>query len=192
MIDNIVSVLNADGDAIDSVKVSFTEYAAVYKCLIVNISGQIDTYNSSNFQRVINRAIDEGYRNFIFNCKSISYMSSTGIGSFTYILKALKDVKGHMVLCGIVKNVFEVFKLLGFSSFFEFYDDINSAKDYLSGSKKEVKIDPLEPQKVIFPIVAVCPCCRKKYKISKASAYRCNQCKNLFIVNEYGETFFKK
>jgi anti-anti-sigma factor len=85
--------------------------------LILYLTGYIETYNSNFFQNRVNRAIESGFIRLIFHCSGLNYVSSTGIGSFTAFLKAVKPRGGDLVLLEIQPKVYEVFQLLGFSSF---------------------------------------------------------------------------
>ena len=107
-----------DNDRDDSLTINLRRADGVKDGLFIYLSGYIDTYNSSFFQKKITNVIEAGYINLIFNCSSLNYVSSTGIGSFTVFLKMVKPKSGDIVLLEIQSKVYEVFQLLGFSQFF--------------------------------------------------------------------------
>ena len=74
----------------DSLKINLDRIPDVDKGLVIHLNGYIDTYNSSFFQKRIQKVVDNGYINLIFNCAALNYVSSTGIGSFTAFLKMVK------------------------------------------------------------------------------------------------------
>lgn len=148
--------------------------------MIVHVFGEINTYNSKNFQEAVQKAIDQGYRKFIFDCKNVTYLSSTGVGAFTFILKALNTVQGKIVICEMINRVLEVFSLLGFNKFFDIYDSVSDAMEI---------INPSSVKKELFPVMVTCPICDKKYKIVKTGKYRCTSCKTIFSVDEKGELY---
>ena len=76
-----------DNDRDDSLTINLRRADGVKDGLFIYLSGYIDTYNSSFFQKKITNVIEAGYINLIFNCSSLNYVSSTGIGSFTVFLK---------------------------------------------------------------------------------------------------------
>jgi len=96
-------------------------------CLILCLNGSIDTYNSTYFQKCIHKLVEAGYKQLIFNCAGLNYVSSTGIGSFTSFLKALKPKGGDLVLFEIQPKVYEVFQLLGFSKFFVIKNNLDES-----------------------------------------------------------------
>jgi anti-anti-sigma factor len=107
-----------DNEIDESLKIKLESVNGVKGCLILELSGSIDTYNSTYFQKCIHKLVEAGFTQLIFNCSGLNYVSSTGIGSFTSFLKALKPKGGNLVLFEIQPKVFEVFQLLGFSQFF--------------------------------------------------------------------------
>ena len=79
----------------DSLKIRLQKIDSVKGCLVLYLTGYIDTYNSNLFQKRVNKAIESGYSRLIFHCGSLNYVSSTGIGSFTAFLKTVKPRGGE-------------------------------------------------------------------------------------------------
>lgn len=165
----------------DSLKISLDKIPDVDKGLIVYLNGYIDTYNSSFFQKRIQKVVDSGYVNLIFNCSSLNYVSSTGIGSFTAFLKMVKPKGGDIVLLEIQPKVYEVFQLLGFSQFFNIKDNIG---DSISFFKSGVPVDDSP-----FPKIFGCPVCSKRLKATKAGRFRCSECKSILAIDQQGQVF---
>lgn len=82
-----------------------------------------------SFKRVTT-LIDAGYIQIIFNCAHLDYVSSTGIGSFTAFLKAVKGKGGDIVLLSLQPKVYEVFQLLGFATFFTIHDSLETSIEF--------------------------------------------------------------
>ena len=78
-----------DNDKDDSLTISLRKAEGVPHGMFIYLSGYIDTYNSSFFQKQIQKIMDAGFINLIFNCSSLNYVSSTGIGSFTVFLNGI-------------------------------------------------------------------------------------------------------
>ena len=105
-----------DTDKDDSLQIRLDKSFNVPNGLIIYLTGYIDTYNSTYFQKKITQVIEAGFVNLIFNCTALNYVSSTGIGSFTVFLKMVKPKGGDVVLLEIQPKVYEVFQLIGFSA----------------------------------------------------------------------------
>lgn len=176
---NLVPGFNDEKD--ESLKINLDKVAGLENSILVYLSGYIDTYNSLFFQKRIAKIIEAGYINIIFNCASLNYVSSTGIGSFTAFLKMLKPKGGDVVLLEIQPKVYEVFQLLGFSQFFNIKDSIEDALHFF---KQETVVDS-----TIFPKIFGCPVCSKRLKAPKAGRFRCSECKTILAIDNNGQIF---
>ena len=156
-----------DDEKDDSLKIKLDKIDDAPRCLMLTLTGYIDTYNSNFFQKRVQKAIEGGFVRLIFQCGSLNYVSSTGIGSFTTFLKAVKPQGGDLVLLDIQPKVYEVFQLLGFSQFF------NS--------------DQPQEKPSIFPKVVSCPICYKKLKAVKPGRFRCSECKSILAIDDGGQ-----
>jgi anti-sigma B factor antagonist len=170
MNDEIVSGFDDEKD--DSIKLRLQKLPDMKGGLIIYATGYLDTYNSNNFRKRVEKAIEAGFVRLIFQMSGTNYISSTGIGSFTFFLKTLKSRNGDMVFNQIQPKVYELFKLLGFSQFFTVTEGLDDACAYFS--KKEP---------TAFPKIFMCPICEKRLKASKSGRFRCSECKTILIVD---------
>ena len=171
-----------DDEKDDSLKIRLQKVDSVEGCMVLYLNGYIDTYNSNFFQKRVSKAIEGNYIRLIFNCGGLNYVSSTGIGSFTAFLKAVKPRGGDLVLLEIQPKVYEVFQLLGFSQFFNIKDSLDDAVDYF------VKGGHVGSTNV-FPKIFQCPICNKKLKAVKAGRFRCSECKTILAIDNAGQIF---
>ena len=118
-------VLGFDDEKDDSLKIRLQKIDDAEGCLVLYLTGYIDTYNSNYFQKRVAKAIESGFIKLIFHCSGLNYVSSTGIGSFTAFLKGVKPRGGDLVLLEIQPKVYEVFQLLGFSQFFNIKENLD-------------------------------------------------------------------
>lgn len=178
--DDIVPGFDLEKD--DSLKIKLQKIDDVKGCLVLYLTGYIDTYNSNLFQKRLNKAIESGFTKLIFHCASLNYVSSTGIGSFTHFLKSVKPKGGDLVLLEIQPKVYEVFQLLGFSQFFNIKETLEESIEFFS-AKKEVSSGN------IFPKIFRCPICSKKLKATKTGRFRCSECKTILAIDNTGQVF---
>lgn len=169
-----------DDEKDDSLKIKLQKFDNVNSCLALYLTGYIDTYNSNNFQKRVSKAIDVGYINLIFQCGALNYVSSTGIGSFTAFLKAVKPRGGDVVLLEIQPKVYEVFQLLGFSQFFNIKDSLDEAVAFFSQKSSSTG------KQEVFPLIFKCPICSKKLKATKPGRFRCSECKSILVIDNTG------
>jgi len=171
-----------DDEKDESLKIKLQKVNEVEGGLVLYLTGYIDTYNSNYFQKRVQKAIEAGYTRLVFQCGGLNYVSSTGIGSFTAFLKAVKPRGGDLVLLEIQPKVYEVFQLLGFSQFFNIKD---SLEDSINFFRKGTTTEAVS----LFPKVFSCPICSKKLKALKPGRFRCSECKTILAIDSAGQVF---
>lgn len=171
-----------DEERDESLKIRLQKVEGTEGCLVLYLTGYIDTYNSNFFQKRVSRAIDSGFNKLIFHCSGLNYVSSTGIGSFTAFLKAVRPKSGDLVLLEIQPKVYEVFQLLGFSQFFNIKDNLDEAVEFFSKGAATNDSD-------IFPKIFKCPICSTKLRASKPGRFRCSNCKTILAIDNSGQIF---
>lgn len=143
-----------------------------YKFVILSLDGQIETYNSPVFYKVIKDfLILEERLVLVLDINFIYYISSTGIGTLLQLDKDCKADGIKLYLMGIQKNIDEIFSLLGFKTFFSYITDLNDIKE-----EKIIRS--------VFPINIKCPHCQSELIILKTGAFKCKNCQGIFRVLE--------
>ena len=178
MINNAI-VPGFDDEKDESLRIKLQKVDEVEGCLVLTLSGYIDTYNSSFFQKRVQKAVEAGFTRLIFICSSLNYVSSTGIGSFAAFLKSVKPQGGDLVMLDIQPKVYEVFQLLGFSQFFNIKSSLEESIEFFRS------IEP-EYADAMFPKIFSCPICSKKLKATKPGRFRCSDCKTILAVDNAG------
>ena len=177
---DIVSGFDEEKD--ESLKIRLQKISEVKGCLMLHLSGYIDTYNSTYFLKRVQKAVEAGFVRLIFQCGSLNYVSSTGIGSFTAFLKAVKPRGGNLVLMDIQPKVYEVFQLLGFSQFFNIKETLEESIGFFTqGAEMDLSSQ--------FPMILTCPICSKKLKAIKPGRFRCSECKAILAIDKIGQVF---
>ena len=169
-----------DDEQDTNLTITLSKVQEVPNCIVVVLTGYIDTYNSRFFQKQVDRVIASGFTKLIFNCEGLTYLSSTGIGSFAVFLKAIKPKGGDIVLLQTQTRVYEVFQLLGFVQYFAKKDTLEEAIHYFANPEGEAVRD-------VFPKVFACPICSKKLRASRPGDFRCTECKTILSVDTKGQ-----
>ncbi len=171
-----------DDERDESLTIKLQKIESLSNCMVIFLNGYIDTYNSSFFQKRVAKIIESGYVQLVFNCASLNYVSSTGIGSFTAFLKTVKPKGGDIVLLDIQPKVYEVFQLLGFSQFFNVKDSLEDAEAFFKAGTAAIQTNA-------FPQVFACPICSKKLKATKPGRFRCSECKTILAIDGNARVF---
>ncbi len=96
---------------------------------VVSIVGRLDTTNYQELEEKLQSIHDEGHNNLIIDCGEMDYVSSSGLRVFLMFLKKIKSVNGKFLLCSLQDSIQEIFKISGFISIFDIYDDLGKAEE---------------------------------------------------------------
>ena len=91
------------------------------QCLIIGITGRLDTTNYSILEKKLMELIDSNHTKILVDCSKMDYISSSGLRILLMALKKITLMKGKFVLCGLQENIHEIFEISGFTSIFEIY-----------------------------------------------------------------------
>jgi anti-sigma B factor antagonist len=89
---------------------------------ILNIEGRINTSNVHDFEKIVLEEVGSGETNFIFNCRGLQYISSSGLRVFLIAQKKVLEWKGKLFLCELRPSVLETVVMSGFTSIFEIFE----------------------------------------------------------------------
>ena len=97
--------------------------------LVITVDGLLNTDNADNFRDAVVNTLKEteGVKTAAFDLSKLSYVSSTGIGSFTVLQSEAKRIGISIRLFGITEKVQSIFDSLGFTSFFVIKSSVQEA-----------------------------------------------------------------
>jgi anti-anti-sigma factor len=171
-----------DDEKDDSLKIHLQKIEDVEGCLVLYLTGYIDTYNSNCFQERVVKAIEADFTKLIFHIAGTNFVSDTEISSYTAFLKAVKPRGGDLVLLEMQPKVFEVYQLLGFSHFFNIMENLDEAVSFFSRRREEAN-------GLVFPRIPKCPICGTKLEGSGAGIRRCSECMTILAIDNAGRVF---
>lgn len=73
--------------------------------------GEIDIYTSPKFKQKVLDAFDKDEKNLLIDCKNLEYLDSTGLGSFIYILKKVKEKDYKIYIDNLKPNIKKLFDI---------------------------------------------------------------------------------
>ena len=159
---------------IDSLQLCYEE--DVDGIMFVKLQGYIDTYNSHAFLlEVLNSAVQKGFYKLIFECSALTFVSSTGIGTFVEILKYVREKGGGIAFYSLYPKIEEIFQLLGFNQFFLIGRNKKEAVEKLNNKISKTLIENKETE---------CPVCGKPITLTRPGRFRCTNCKSIINVND--------
>lgn len=163
---------------IPCIELSFKSIPEKKDGIIIYMKGQLEVVSDNSFREQISNIIDSGYITLIFQMDELLYSDGPGFDSFLFFLEQCKFKGGDMIMCNVNPNIYETYKLLGFTEHLNIQADIDSALQQLFND---------EVINNIFPIIFLCPKCEKKYKATKSGRFRCGECKTIFAIDQKGK-----
>lgn len=97
------------------------------KGVVIHVDGDIDTLTAPQLQACLAAELKADPQVFVIDMSQVRYISSMGLRVFLSHLKRVKANKGCMVIAAASKLVEDVFRMSGFSSYFEIAADLDSA-----------------------------------------------------------------
>jgi len=96
--------------------------------LVVTGQGELDVYHSLNFkEEAMVRINEKTERYIILNFQEIPYVDSSGLGA---VISLLKDIHKHhkeIALCGMNRDVSNIFKMTQTDKIVTIYPDLDQA-----------------------------------------------------------------
>jgi len=172
-------ISNFDDISEESLIINIQKIPALEKGCLVILKGYIDTYNSTFFQTQVDKIINVGFTNLIFECSSLTSISSTGFGILTSFLKKTHILGGEIVLAVLQPTIIETIELLGFAHFFKMVNTLEEAMRILGAVNGSIGT-------AVFPKLLTCPSCHKSLRAQHAGRFRCINCKTILMVAENG------
>lgn len=163
-----------DNERNESLKLTLQKIRDLNGGLVIKAAGYVDSYNAEFFRKQLERAVEAGFTRLVIEMGALSYVSSAGMGAFTFLLRMTRGRNGDLVLNRIQPRVHEIFQLLGFSQFFPFTENLEDSVARLAESATARA----------FPTVFRCPVCGSRRKASKAGRFRCGECKTILVIDE--------
>lgn len=179
MDNNVLTVPGFDRDRNEYLKLDLTKLPEIPDGCIVHLKGFIDTQNSKFFETQISKILEARFKKLVFDCLELSYISSTGIGSISILIRQAKQIGGEIAFMNVQPKVLEVFSMLGFLKLFNLVSSTEEAVHYFKQTATE--------DKSVFPCVVECPMCQKNLKATHPGKFRCSSCKVILEVTDMGK-----
>jgi anti-sigma B factor antagonist len=94
---------------------------------VINVSGKLDAYNSTELEKKITEVIDSGETRLIVNFDRLDYISSSGLRVLLVALKKLKKLNGDVKLACLKPFIKDVFDISGFTQLFTITENVDRA-----------------------------------------------------------------
>lgn len=93
--------------------------AVIDRFKVIKVSGKVDWENARVLDSEIQRVIEEGNRELVFNLDEVTFLCSGGIGALIYNLNRIKKEKGAIYIISSNEYVNYIFDTLKFNVVFD-------------------------------------------------------------------------
>lgn len=106
------------------------------KVWVVTPSGRLDDTQSRHLVSALSNQLELGHRSLILNMAGVEYVSSAGLKMLVSVWQRVRDLKGDLVLVGLVPRVREVVQMIGLDLVFTITDTPDQARSYFASKAK--------------------------------------------------------
>jgi anti-anti-sigma factor len=101
---------------------------------VLRPEGFINAHTVRQFEAALEAQVQSGRYTILLDCGSLHYISSAGLGAIMGLIEPVRERDGDIVLCGLQKNVQEIFDTLGFTQLYQVFDSREAALQRLNGT----------------------------------------------------------
>ncbi|QPJ65045.1 MAG: STAS domain-containing protein [Candidatus Nitrohelix vancouverensis] len=95
--------------------------------IVIELSGQLDIYNSGDLNRLIDAYIQRGFQKFVVNLEKVSYWDSSTLSVFINCMRSLEELNGKFLLAGLQGSPREVFEMAKLDQVFSVFPNVGQA-----------------------------------------------------------------
>lgn len=99
--------------------------------IIMNLSGSLDIYTSTEFKTYLNDLISENPKSIIVNMEKLTYIDSSGIGMLIKSMNQIKELNIEFIIANMKEQLNKLFLVAGLSAYFTFMPESVFKEKYL-------------------------------------------------------------
>ena len=85
---------------------------------IIELEGRLDAVASPQLEKTLHAVLTDGKSLVILELNNLEFVASAGLRVFLAFAKMIKKADGTFAFCGLSDDVFNVFKITGFTDIF--------------------------------------------------------------------------
>lgn len=94
---------------------------------VLDLTGNLDTASSEFLLDAVQGMIEDGYQNFVLNCRGLDYISSIGLGTLVRAKSRLHHETGNIALACVHGVIADAIHLVHFDRVFNLYETVDEA-----------------------------------------------------------------
>ena len=101
------------------------------KFVILGISGNLNMNNVKLVKKVFDSEVEKGAKFIAIDMQNLTYIDSSGIGSFIGLMRKLKGIGGQIYLVNMSPDIEKIFSMTKLLAFFKVY---HTMEEFLSAN----------------------------------------------------------
>lgn len=115
-----------------NINIKFSHPEELKNGVVVELVGQLDVSNIDHVEEEMQPyTMETKYQNIILDLKGLTYLNSRAVGMMVNFYNQLTQQGKRMVLCNLSGGVQDTLTLVGVGQIMEFFDDLESAIEYM-------------------------------------------------------------
>ncbi|MCK4890638.1 MAG: STAS domain-containing protein [Candidatus Aminicenantes bacterium] len=99
---------------------------------IISIIGRVEMINIEMLREKIFTIIENSESGVLIDLKALEYINSAGLGILIRIAKVMETRKRPLVFSSLKENIFEIFKIAGFTNILTIFPTQEEAEKFLN------------------------------------------------------------
>jgi len=95
--------------------------------LVVELAGKLDTDSAETFFAQLEKEVESGHINLVFDCKQLEFISSLGFGMMIRAHSRMQKANGAVKFARLEGFIAEAFHVVGFHKLFKNYPTVEEA-----------------------------------------------------------------
>ena len=167
-----------------NIEMEFSYLGENKKIGLVKLSGDVDIATVPQFSIFMQKVEESTCPIILFDLQRVHYMNSTGFGIMASFAMEAKDQGTRKILfCNMQKNIINTYSLFGMD---RVWPHFKTKEEALRSLETGEGLDPMEEEKVQFPVVRSCTYCRRPCNFPKPGHYKCPHCGTIHRMTEKG------
>lgn len=100
----------------------FIASQAANNVTVVRVEGQLIVANRHELKQIVQDAVDQGARQFVFDFTPTAYIDSSGLGALVSMSKRVRQAGGEMRLAGLNEDLRSLFELTKLDTLFSIFE----------------------------------------------------------------------
>jgi len=89
--------------------------------------GHLDAHSVEKFESELLKILENKVYKIVVNCRDLKYISSAGMGIIMGYLDEVREKGGDIKLTNMIKRVYDIFELVGFTDIYDFLSEEEDA-----------------------------------------------------------------